>query len=503
MTIKIGGVVVYLPSLFPKFIKAALALSLFSLTAFPSNAVAQNGFGAADLIENIALNTGGEPYTGEIMVPMGKSMILRFDRSVREVLVGDPDAADIIPLTDRNIYVLGKTLGGTNLTLIGDRKQLLGIVDLQVTYDILNLKKRLHELMPGENIEVRTSGDSVLLSGSVSSSQASIRASQLASNYAPEKVVNMIDIGQSQQVMLAVRFAEVERTAIKALGISTDALFFGDDGSFGGVASSFVNPVESFASAASLFGGFGIGDVGIDVVLDALEERGVVSVLAEPTLIATSGESASFLAGGEFPVPVGTNATSGGVNGVPTVQIDFREFGVRLGFTPTVLGETISLKVSPEVSELDPGSGIETLGITIPGLRTRKATTTVELKNGQSFAIAGLLQKSFIDEIEQLPGFGSTPIIGALMRSARFEREETELAIIITPYIVEPSDPGTLATPADYFVRPHELELFFLGKTEGRQPFDFVPRKQYFEDDTAPASTSTVGVDGAVGYIIE
>ena len=192
---------------------------------------------------------------------------------------------------------------------------------------------------------------------------------------------------------------------------------------------------------------------------------------------------------------------SGDSDGGFRIQIEFKEFGVRLGFTPTIIGDKISLVVAPEVSELDPNSGISTFNITIPGLRTRKATTTVELKNGQSFAIAGPHSEAVSLTISNsCRALALRPILGALMRSTKFERKETELAIIITPYIVEPSDPGELTSPTDYFVRPHELELFFLGKLEGSQPFDFVPRKQYFNEAGA---ADAVGVDGAVGYIIE
>jgi len=418
-----------------KNLAAASALML----AFMAGAQAQPlaGQGAADQVEMIELAGPDAPYTGELAVPTGKSMILKFNRPVREILVGNPDTADIIPLTERNIYVLGKGVGGTNLTIFGDRKQLLGIIDLQVTHDILNLKKRIYDLMPGENIEVRSNGDSILLSGSASSSGASIRAAQLAANYVeyPEtQLVNLIGIGASQQVMLSVRFAEVQRSAAKALGISPQAVFNGDDGSAARIATSLFSPVTLTDAFATLTGSTTVGEnVTIGGFLQALEERGIASVLAEPTLIAISGETASFLAGGEFPVPVGTSANS---NDSLRIAIDFKEFGVRLGFTPTVIGDTISLVVTPEVSELDASSGINVSGINIPGLRTRRASTTVELKNGQSFAIAGLIQREFTDALNQIPGLSSTPILGSLARSSSFERQETELAIILTPYIV-------------------------------------------------------------------
>lgn len=482
-----------------------LAASACALALVVSGAQAQSmgGLGASDLVETIELAGPNSPYTGEIAVPAGKSMILEFNRPVREVLVGNPDTADIIPLTERTIYVLGTGVGGTNLTVFGDRKQLLGIIDLQVTHDVLNLKKRLHDLMPGENIEVRTNGGSILLSGTVSSSGAAQKAARLAANYVEDpdlQVVNMIGIGASQQVMLAVRFAEVERSAAKALGISPSALFVGGDGSAASFATNFVTPNAVSGAFAQLFGRVPIGDVTVDGLLDLLEERGVGTILAEPTLIAISGETASFLAGGEFPVPVSSSQNND--DGLVRVGIEFKEFGVRLGFTPTVIGDTISMVVTPEVSELDPQSGISVQGITIPGLRTRRASTTVELKNGQSFAIAGLIQKQFLDQLNQIPGLSSTPILGALARSTSYQRQETELTIIITPYIVEPSDPNTLTTPYDHFTRPHELDLFLLGMLEGGQPFQFEPQKNYFNSTTSTKSAG-IGVDGALGYVIE
>lgn len=430
-------------------------------------AIAQpnSSLAATDVVEFVEFNASGEPFVGEVAISAGKSMLLRFNRPVSEALVGDGDTADIIALTETSIYLLGKDVGATNLTLLGPDKQMLGVLDVQITHDILNLKKRLHEMLPGRNLEVRTNGGALLLSGLVSDVSDAQRAVDIADNYAPGNVVNMIDVAASQQVMLAVRFAEVERTAAKALGISTDVLFNGAGGDSAGLISTF-DPLTALSSSnfAALGGTFQAGEFTIDLLLDTLEERGVASILAEPTLIARSGESASFLAGGEFPVPVGVNQGSGIGN---TIEIEFKEFGVRLGFTPTVIGETISVTVTPEVSELDPENGIELSGFSIPALTTRRASTTVELKNGQSFAIAGLLQKSFLDELDQFPGASSLPILGSLLRSARYERDETELTIIITPYLVQPSAADNpLTLPTDYFERPHELELFFLGQVE-------------------------------------
>ena len=451
------------------------------------------------LVETIALSGPYQPSVKEITVPQGKSVVLRFDTPISEATVGNPETADIVPLTDRSIYVLGKAHGSTNLTLLDPNKQVRGIVNVDVSYDTTSLKKRLYDAFPGEQIEVRTSGDTIVLSGSVSSTAVSARATQLAGTFAPDKVINMMELSGSQQVMLKVRFAEVERNAAKSLGISTNALF--DDNGVDGLISRFTTPdLLGSSSFSFLRDVWEIGDVTIDVLLDMLEQRGVASVLAEPTLIAVSGEEASFLAGGEFPIPV---ATSGNNDDSIDVRIEFKEFGVRLGFTPTVIGDTIAMTVTPEVSELDRQNGIVVDDIIIPGLRTRRATTSVELKHGQSFAIAGLLQKEFLNDLDQMPGVASIPILGALQRSARFKRQETELAIIVTPYIVEPVEDDSLALPTDFFIRPHEFELVMLGKTErGEQAGGFSAMLSQIRNFEM-ASASVDGSNAALGYVIE
>lgn len=445
--------------MYSKKLAFASAMSALTLALAPSGAYAQDA-GQGNQVRNITLANPDSAPINEIVIPMGKSTVLRFDVDVSEAAIGNPDAADIVPLTSRSIYLLGKKNGSTNLTIYGKNKQVLGIIDVNVSYDTLGLKRRLHDSIPNENIEVHVSGGKIMLTGKVSNTAVSARAAQMAETFAPGSVVNAMELAGSQQVMLSVRFAEVERGAAKALGISTNADF--DDNGVDGFRSEFINPIAlDTNSFAFLRDQFDIGNVSVDVVLDAMEQKGMASILAEPTLIAVSGEPASFLAGGEFPVPV--SAT--GANGNTQIQVEFKEFGVRLSFTPTVIGDTISMVVTPEVSELDKANGIQLNGIVIPGLTTRRTSTTVELKNGQSFSIAGLMQKRFVDGLEQMPGLGDTPILGALARSARYQRKETELAIIITPYIVEPVT-DKLKTPFDSTIPPHEFELFLLGKVE-------------------------------------
>ncbi len=494
-----------------------LAAAVFAMA--PTLAMAQTA--QADREETISLASNGGPAMADVTVAAGKSAVLRFDRPIVDVLVGEPDIADIIPLTDRSIYVVGKSVGGTSLTLLARGKQLIGVIDLNVTHDLFSLKKRLYDMMPNEQIEVRADGPSIILSGAVSDSEVSSKASTLAANFAggeAGRVVNMMSVRQSQQVMLAVRFAEVSRSALKDVGISSDVFFNSgkEVGAFqtgrqvvqnfqptGSVQNGFIQDVVSDpAKFGSVFGKFALGDFSFDLLLDALETKGIISVLAEPNLIAVSGQTASFLAGGEFPVPVSVD-NQAGTGG--RIGIEFKEFGVRLGFTPTVIGDTINLVVEPEVSELDRQNGIAINGTVIPGLTTRRTRTTVDLKNGQSFSIAGMMQRKFIDEIRQMPGVGDVPVLGALARSAKYRHEDTELAIIITAYLVEPTDAGEIQTPQDHLVLPHELELFLLGRTEGAQWLH--GSSPAVNKVAGPASSNVAdaapGVDGPVGFVVK
>ncbi len=501
--------------------------ALAALTLTPSPASAQDALANADREETINLSGDGGPAMRDVTIAAGKSAVLRFDRPIVDVLVGEPEIADIIPLTDRSIYVIGKAVGGTSLTLFSRGKQLVGVIDLNVTHDLFGLKKRLYDMMPSEQVEVRADGPAIILSGSASDSAVSTKASALAANFAGKEgaVVNMMTVKQSQQVMLAVRFAEVSRSALKEVGISAD-VFFNSGKEVGAFQSgrqivqnfippgainnqslplnainsgALTNPIADPTKFGSVFGKFALGDVSFDLLLDALERKGIVSILAEPNLIAVSGQTASFLAGGEFPVPVSVDSQ----NGTGRIGIEFKEFGVRLGFTPTVIGDTINLVVEPEVSELDRQNGITLNGIVIPGLTTRRTRTTVDLKNGQSFSIAGMLQRTFIDEIDQMPGVGDVPVLGALARSAAYRREDTELAIIITAYLVEPSDPGELTTPFDHLVMPHELELFLLGRTEGAPWLNGPAAVNRVAGRYGNAGNAEPGIDGPVGFVVK
>lgn len=420
---------------------------------------------------------------GEIEVPLNKSQVIRSDRPFAKALIGNPEIADVLPLTDQSLYVLGKKNGTTSLTLYDRRNMLIAVIDVVVGPDVIGLKRQLSEMVAGDGVSARISNESIVLEGIVSSAVAADRAVQLAETYAPNKVVNLLSIGSAQQVMLEVRFSEVKRGALKDIGVSSFSNSNKFEGVIGGGTSLTPdvddvdgdgNKAEGLIQLGSIIDSFGILSrafriAGLDVtaVLNALERKGLVTTLAEPTLIALSGETATFLAGGEFPVPVAQDSGSGGT----TITVEFKPFGVSLAFTPTVLADgVINMVVQPEVSSIDPSSSVVINNLRIPGLQTRRAKTVVELRDGQSFAMAGLIRRDFQDTVRQFPILGSIPIIGSLFRSTNFQREETELVIIVTPRLVRPVRAATLKAPTDRVTPPTEAELFMLGRTDSGVP---------------------------------
>ena len=431
---------------------------------------------------------GGEGlHAGALEVPVNKSQVVTVDRAIGKALVGNAEIADVLPISERSVYVLGKKMGTTSLTLYGRDNRVLAVMDIAVGPDVDSLRAQFRQLIPGQTIDARISNDAVILSGTVSDPGAADRAAQIAKAYAGDKVINLISMGGSQQVMLEVRFAEVSRQVGEQLG----AQGFLNRGSFDGVvgASAGLRPkdttvttsiggvststtvTEGVLTLGALTDTFGIfrkifNIAGLDVtgVLNALERKGLSKTLAEPTLLALSGERASFLAGGEFPVPVVQSGGGGGGAGGNAITVEFKPFGVSLAFTPTVLGnKVIHLVVEPEVSSIDPTASITINGLVVPGLQTRRASTTIELRDGESFAIAGLLRRDFSTTIRQLPILGSLPIIGALFRSSSFQKGETELLIVVTPRLVAPLRPEQVVLPTDRVKDPKPLDTLLLG----------------------------------------
>ncbi len=426
-------------------------------------------------------------HAGEFVVAINKSQILQLDVPFEDLLVGNSAIADVLALTDRTIYILGKALGSTSLTIYGREKKLIAVLDLVVSPDIDGLKARLFEIMPEEKIEIRTANGALVLSGTVTGASTMDDILALAERFAPGLVTNLMSLEGSQQVMLKVRFVEMKRSILKNLGFNFK--IFEGDFLFSSGNTFLPNTALANFGLASITGGT-IGALGIDVLLNALEQKGLTKTLAEPNLIALSGDTASFLAGGEFPIEVAQSGAS--ATGDAAITIEFKEFGVSLAFTPTVLDDSlINLVVTAEVSALDTSVAVRG----VPGLTTRRATTTVELRDGQSFAIAGLLQDDFSDTIDQIPLLGDIPILGALFRSSKFQKNETELVIIVEPHLVKPAPAGSLATPADNFIPPSEADIWLFGRVEA--PGSGIPR------DGGLAVKGAGGIEGHYGHIIK
>jgi pilus assembly protein CpaC len=407
-------------------------------------------------------------------VPMNRAVVVESDLAFSEISVANPAIADIATLSERSIYVLGRAPGRTTMTLLGADGALIANIEVQVVPDVAELRERLREILRNEHIEVRTANDGIVLSGTVSSGRVVDRAMDLAERYTPGRVSNLMMVGGSQQVMLQVRFAEMSRTIRQELGVNlslTDAAGSGAPLTGSSAPSGGVLNITSNIA----------GTVRLNVMLEALETQGLVRTLAEPNLTALSGEAADFLAGGEFPVPTQRDGET---------TIEFKPFGIELEFTPTVVDDQIiNLSLATRVSSIDaaiPGAN------NTPGLRTREASTTVELRDGESFAIAGLLQDDFRDSIGQVPWLGDIPILGALFRSASYQREQSELVIIVTAHLVQPVRGEALALPTDRVTIPSESDLFLYGRLEG------APRA-----GTAAGDVARQDFSGSYGYVLD
>ena len=428
-----------------------------------------------------------------LSVPMNRAVVVESDMPFAELSIANPGIADISTLSDRSIYVLGKAPGRTTLTILGADGSLIANVEVQVSPDIAEFRERLRQILPGEPIEVRTANDGVVMSGTVSSIARLDAALQLAERYAPGRVSNLMTVGGTQQVLLRVRFSEVQRGAARNLAASlaagspgaTSPLLgtgaFNNANAARGALTGSVNPSPQ-PSNGVLTGGFAIGSVQFQVMLEALESNGLARTLSEPSLTALSGQEASFLAGGEFPVPV--EGENGGIS------IDYRPFGVQLEFTPRVLdGGVINLVLNASVSSIDPTTTVTSGGVSVPAFRRRQTSTTVELRDGESFAIAGLLQDEFRANVRQVPWIGDIPIIGALFRSSDYQRNQSELMVFVTAHLVSPTRGEALLMPTDRVRLPNESELFLNGRLQGQ---------------TGPtAEVARQGFRGSYGYVMD
>ncbi|MCF3593695.1 type II and III secretion system protein family protein [Rhodobacteraceae bacterium LMO-12] len=438
--------------------------------------------------------------SSSLNVPMNRAVVVESDVPFAELSIANPSIADISSLSDRSIYVLGKSPGMTTLTLLDANGQLITNVDVRVAPDISEFKERLRQILPGEQVEVRTANDGIVLSGTISSTQKLQRALDLAERYAPERVSNLMSVGGVQQVMLKVRFAEMQRSVSKSLSTSlalNGNMFGGGLGVNGGtntnnnsgaVATSLGGAIPSISenNGAMVFG-FNAGAVEVGVLLEALESKGVVRTLAEPNLTALSGQEANFLAGGEYPIPISQD------NGA--VSVEFKPFGIELKFTPRVVdGDLINLELRAAVSSLDPTNSATYNNFQISAFKRRETSTTVEMRDGESFAIAGLLQDDFQDLNGQVPWLGDVPVLGALFRSASYQRSQSELVIIITAHLVTPTRGEALALPTDRVRPPSEKDLFLNGK---------VSRNSNRPTRGAAGEVAKQDFTGSYGYVMD
>jgi pilus assembly protein CpaC len=380
---------------------------------------------------------------------IGKGTLLRLKGPAATVFVANPDTADVQVKSPTLVYVFAKAPGETVLYAVDEQERVLYNGTIHVTQNLGRLRQSLAELLPDEPITVESLNGSLVLSGNVASATRAEDARALAQSFVDEKkygtVLNHIAVITPNQVNLRVRIAEVDRNTLKEFGINWNTLVTSSRFAFGLVTQN-PTAIGGIASANTASGAFTASGVNIDSIIDALAQEGLITMLAEPNLTALSGQTASFLAGGEFPIPVGSTS----LNGVPTITIDFKKFGVSLEFTPTILdSKRVNMRVRPEVSQLSTTAAVVSQGISIPGLTVRRAETSIELGSGESFAIAGLLQNNAEHDISKVPALGDVPVLGALFRSDRFQRNETELVIIVTPYLVRPTNAVALALPTD------------------------------------------------------
>ena len=449
--------------------------------------------------------------TSRVEIMLGHSRVLGLPEAVKRVSVGKETIADVVVINPRQLYLNAQQVGSTNISLWGAQDRLLGIYEVRVARDLTLLKEQLYQILPHEPVEVREMQGTVVLSGRVSSLQAKEQAEALAKALVPSKelsdtlyktyadkgaapsaaggkkleerltsslledkwVTSLLEVGGNQQVNIKVRFAEVKRDVTRRLKVNlgalnpsgTDFIFSTLGGLLAPVFDSQGNLTTTSPSNANVTGGFGVDGGRIRGALDVLSQNQLAKILAEPTLTCISGQEADFLAGGEFPVPVPQQSN--------TVTIEFKKFGVQLNFKPEVLKNGhIRMSVAPEVSEMDFSIAVVIQGFTVPGLKTRKAKTQLEVKDGESFVIAGLFRDDISQQVSKLPLLGDIPILGALFRSTEFMNNQTELLIEVTPEVVKPGlAMGPYRLPTEGITKPSDWDLFLFGKMadEGQQ----------------------------------
>ncbi len=407
----------------------------------PAQVAMRTGLASLLLVLAVVSPAAAQNSAGDINLATGGSNVLETPASVTRIAIADPSIIDVLPVTSREIVINGKAAGTTSL-LIWDAAGTRTWYNVKVSPDAANLEADLRRLFPDEDVSVAATGKSVILTGSVSNSGVAARMIQIAeaSLGSPDQIINEMHLPRPGQVLLKVRFAEVSRSALERTGINL--LYAGPDGRVIGTTAGRPGPfggttqqlTTNLSDAINLF--LFDPDMDLTAFIQALESNGVFRSLAEPNLLAADGVEASFLAGGEFPYPVVQGGSSSG-----SVSIVFKEFGVKLDFTPHIRpGGNIRLKVAPEVSSLDFSNGLQIGGFSIPSILSRKASTEVDLADGQTFAIAGLIDNSMITDYDKIPLLGDIPILGALFRSKEIRQNRSELMVLVTPVIVYPAD---------------------------------------------------------------
>lgn len=458
------------------------------MVTFAALFVAATGPARAD---QIVASTGAP-----LNIDVRKGTLIRVDSPVSTVFVADPAIADIQIKSPTLVYIFAKRVGETIIYGVTEEEDVVLSRIIRVNHNLSRLQSALNQFIPEGRVQAASLDGALVLRGAVESPSEAEDARRIAASFVgdPATIVNKLDVTGPNQVHLKVKIAELSRDVIKQLGINWETVI-GSAGGFAfglGTGRDFVEIIDGLANvqradvADSLFFSFSNGTQDLNVLLDALDDEGLGTILAEPSLTAMSGETAKFLAGGEFPVPVAQDDN--------TITIQFKEFGVALAFTPTVLNESrINLKVAPEVSELSEAGAIRSEEISVPSLTTRRAETTVELGSGQSFAIAGLLQSSMRESVRKFPGLGDLPVIGRLFRSDQFRRDETELVILVTPYIVRPVS-GRMASPTDGFTPADDEDRILHGH---------LYEQGVATPQPAPVAPHGRPAPGPVGFILE
>ncbi len=471
-----------------------MAFAVVAALAAPAEAAE----GGAQLVK---IDQGGANATSRsIVLGLNKAAIVELPVAARDVLVSNPKIVDAVVRTSTRIYLIGLTVGQTNAFFFGDKGQQILNLEINVERDLSGLRRTLRQFLPDARIDVQPMADNIVLTGTVPNAASADQARELATRFlggdpasagasgtsgASGKVLNMLAIEGKEQVMLKVTIAEMQRNVIKQLGIDLSAT-----GSIGNFAFNLAtaNPfsIQGLPLGGLTTAGTNVktGDTTIGSALRALEEDGLVRTLAEPTLTAISGESAKFLAGGEFPVPVAKDDQG-------NITVDYKQFGVGLAFTPVVLSEgRISLKISTEVSELTTAGAIVSQSLSIPGLNVRRAETTLELPSGGSLVMAGLISDRTKQNIDGVPGAKDLPVLGSLFRSRDYQKNETELVVVVTPYVVDPTGRKNIALPTDGYAPASDMDTILMGRLNAT----------YGASGSAPTDKK---LKGPVGFVVD